>query len=436
MKFAAALFVSLSVCLATPVNARAETLEDAIAAAYRNNPTLAEARLSVRSASEERAQAHATYLPQVDFTADYVVRRLETEGRGIFGFSATQHDLSGRNLSLRGVQGIYRGGRRRAQSDQARAAFGRAQEGLRQAEQEVLLRTIAAYADVLRDLEAGRIRSAFSEALAQDLRGTQRRLDVGDVTRTDLSQSQARLARARAGEVIARADLEGSRATYEAIVGESPMQLAPLDPAPLPPASLEEAVAEAERANPRLLQSKEEEASARAQVGIERATLEPNLNVIGSVNYAEDLSSEGDLSQGAQLTARLSVPLYEGGFGASRIRQSRIDVQRAEQRTEAVRRQVVANVVSAWHDLDAAVQVMSAARVQLAADEAALNGVRREQGVGLRSTLDVLNAQQELLDSQLSVVRAEHDAYLGVFQVLAAMGALDLSAVGMESDQR
>ena len=434
MRVQAAFLVSFSIGLASAVSARAETLEDAVAAAYRNNPTLAEARLSVRSASEQRLQARANYRPQVDFTADYVVRRLETESRGLFGLSATQQDLSGRNVVFRGVQRIYSGGRRRAQSDQARAELGSAQEGLRLAEQEVLLRTITAYAGVLRDQESVRIRGAFAEGLAQDLRGTQRRLDVGDVTRTDLSQSQARLARAQAGEVIARADLEGSRATYEAIVGETPTELAPLETPPLPPASLEEAVAEAEDANPRLLQSRQEIASARARAGIERSGLEPNIDVIGSVNYAEDLSQEGDLSQGAQVTARFSVPLYEGGFLESRVRQSRIDVQRAEQRTEALRRQVVANVVSTWHDLNAAVQGVSAARVQLEADEAALHGVRREQGVGLRSTLDVLNAQQELLDSQLSLVRAEHDAYLGVFQLLLAMGALDLSALGMEGE--
>jgi outer membrane protein len=434
MNLRSALFAFGS-CIAAPALAHAETLEDAIAAAISNNPTLVDARLGVRSAREDRRQATASYHPQVDFGVDFNSRFLETRQRNLFGISTSGDAvLDGRSVALRAAQRLYSGGRRRAEVSQAEAGVSSAQEGVRQAEQDVLLRTIRAYADVLRDQESLRIREQFTDTLAQDLHGTQRRLDVGDVTRTDLSQSQARYARSLAGQAQARAQLEQSRATYEAVVGYAPGELAPLDAPPAPPSSLRDAAAEAEAVNPQLLQARHEERGARAQIDIERSALAPTLDLLGTLNYATDITQEDDLSQSAQVTARVAVPLYEGGFSQSRVRQSRIAVARAEERTESTRRGVRANVTSTWHALDAAAEVVEAAHVQAAADEAALAGVRREQGVGLRSTLDVLNAQQELLDSQLSVVNAERNSYVAVFELLQAMGVLSVEALGLSRE--
>ncbi|MDX2277047.1 MAG: TolC family outer membrane protein [Hyphomonadaceae bacterium] len=429
MRLRSALF-ALGVCVVAPA-ARAETLEDAVASAFANNPTLVDARLGVRSAREDRRQASASYMPQVDFGIDFSGRILETRQRGLFGISNNVDVLDNRTIALRAVQRLYSGGRRRAEVNQAEAGINSAQEAVRQAEQEVLIRTIRVYADVLRDQANVRIRTEYAESLAQDLRGTQRRLDVGDVTRTDLSQSQARYARALAGLAQARAELEQSRASYEAVVGYPPGELAPLDTPPAPPLSLQDATREAEAINPDLLQARHEARAARSQVDVERSSLEPSIDLLGSLNYASDVTQEGDMSQSAQVTARVSIPLFEGGFYQSRIRQSRIAVERADQRTESARRAVRANVASSWYALDAAAEVVEAAHVQLGADEAALDGVRREQGVGLRSTLDVLNAQQELLDSELGVVRAERDAYVAVFELLQSMGVLSIEALGM-----
>jgi outer membrane protein len=421
MKLRSALLV-FGACLAAPAPAHAENLEDAIASAFSNNPTLADARLGVRSAREDRRQASASYYPQVDVGVDFSGRILETRSNSLFGVSNNVDVLDGRSVALRAVQRLYSGGRRRAEVNQAEAGIGGAQESLRQAEQGVLLRTIRAYADVLRDQENLRIRAEYSDSLSEDLRGTQRRLEVGDVTRTDLAQSQARYARAVAGVSQARAQLEQSRAAYDAAVGHQPGDLAPLDAPPSAPFSVQDATAEAEAVNPELLQAKYDERAAQAQVNIERSSLAPTLDVIGSANYADDVAQEGDMSQSAEVRARLSVPLFEGGFYQSRVRQSRIAVLRAEERTESTRRAVRANVATAWHALDAAAEVVEAAHAQVDADETAVEGVRREQGVGLRSTLDVLNAQQELLDSELGVVNAERDAYVAVFELLQAMG--------------
>lgn len=429
MKLRWALF-AFGACVIAPT-ARAETLEDALASAFSNNPTLVDARLGVRAAREDRRQAIAGYYPQVDFSIDFTDRLLETRQRSLFGISDVVDVLDNRNIALRAVQRLYSGGRRPAEVSQAEAGISGAQEGVRRAEQDVLLRTIRAYADVLRDQEDLRIREEFADSLAQDLHGTQRRLDVGDVTRTDLSQSQARYARALAGVAQSRAQLEQSRATYEAVVGNQPGELAPLSAPPAPPLSLQDASAEAEAVNPDLLQARYDARGARAQVAAERSSLEPTIDLLGTLNYGSEVSQAGDLSQSAQITARVSVPLFEGGFYQSRVRQGQVAVERADQRTESARRAVRANVASAWYALDAAAEVVEAAHAQLTADETAIEGVRREQGVGLRSTLDVLNAQQELLDSQLGVVRAERDGYVAVFELFSAMGVLSLETLGM-----
>lgn len=430
MKLRSALF-AFGACLVAPATTHAETLEDAVASAFSNNPTLADARLGVSAAREDRRQARASYHPQVDFGMDVGNRTVETRQRSLFGISQTQEFLDTRSIAVRAVQRLYSGGRRRAEVNQAEAGISSAQEEVRQAEQDVLLRTITAYADMLRDQENLRIRGEYADALGEDLHGTQRRLDVGDVTRTDFAQSQARYARAMAGVAQARAQLEQSRATYEAVVGYAPGDLAPLDAPPAPPSSLEDATAEAEAINPDLLQAQHQVRAAREQVNIERSAMEPTVDILGTLNYGEELSQEGDLSQSAQVTARLSVPLYEGGFYQSRVRQSRIAVQRAQERLTSARRSVRANVMSSWYALDAAAEVVEAAHVQVEADESALEGVRREQGVGLRSTLDVLNAQQELLDSELGVVRSERDAYVAVFELLQSMGVLSIEALGL-----
>ena len=430
-----ASLLALGLCVGAPTLAQAETLEDAVAAAYANNPALSDARLAVRAAREDTTQASASYWPRVDVTADYGVRHLEAVERGIFGGSSTrEEDLGGRNVSLRGVSELYTAGRREAQEDIARASLTGAQEGLRGVEQEVILRAVTAYADVLRDQEIVLIREGFTQSLAQDLHGAQRRLSVGDVTRTDVAQSQARLARAQAGEVVARAELQGSLAIYEAVVGQQPFALAPLPPRPGVAVTLDEAIEAARRIHPDLQQSRQEEAAARARIDVERAGLEPQIGLVGSLNFGEDHPEEGDETRSAALAARIAVPLFEGGFGRSRIRQSRINAERSVQRTNARERQILALVVGAWYDLDAAQRVLEAARVQVEADQAALDGVRREQRVGQRSTLDVLNAQQELLDLRLQLVRAERDAYVNVFQLFSSAGVLELETVGLERD--
>lgn len=414
-----------AVSLVAPL-ASADTLGDALAAAYQHNPTLAAARLSARATDEQRAQARANYLPTIDLTGSYGIRDSETNGVG-------NPDLEPASAGVVANQALYTGGFRNAQSQLARANVEASREALRTTEQSVLLSVIAAYVNVRRDEEVVRIREANVEVLARQQEESQARFDVGDVTRTDVAQSGARLAGARSGLAGAQATLESSRAAYAQLVGVAPNALEAAPPAPDIPRALEEAVEQALALNPDLRQAKQGERAAHAQTGIERSALLPQLSVVARTDRAEEASLPGVETESTSATAQLTIPLFEGGFARSRVRQSRINEQRAEQLTEEQRRAVVARVTSAWNDHLAALRVVESSRTQLQANELAYEGVQAERTVGLRTTLDVLNAQQELLDSRLAVVSAERDSYVAQHALLQAIGRLDAAVLAVNA---
>lgn len=396
----------------------ADTLADALAAAYRNNPTLEAARLSARAADEGRAQARANYLPQVDVTGTIGTRESRTGG-------VDNPDTEPTTVGVVASQALYTGGFRGAQGRLARANVEGAREVLRGTEQDVLLAVIAAYVDVRRDEEIVRIRQSNVEVLGRQEEEASARFEVGDITRTDVAQSGARLAGARSGLSTAESSLEASRARYGALVGQAPQALEAPPPSPDIPRSLEEAAEQALALNPDLRRARQIERAQRAQTGIERSALLPQLAVVGRYDESDDRNGFTPDTEATSAVAQLSVPLFEGGFARSRVRQSRINEARAEQLTEEARRSVLSTLTAAWNDHTAAQRVVDSSRAQLAANELAYEGVEAERSVGLRTTLDVLNAQQELLDSRLAVVSAERNAYVAQHALLQAIGRLD-----------
>src|SRR5262245_3662989 len=427
------LFASLSLAplLLAPAEARADTLEDALTAAYRNNPNLEDARLAVRSAREDSVQAFAGYLPSIGITSSYGVRNVEVETTSIFGPSNTQHELEPLTASVQLQQQLYTGGRRDGQRDLARAGVEGARHGLHATEQDVLLSAVDAYISVRRDEEILRLRREHVEGLERQLAGTQRRLDVGEVSRTDLAQAQTRLSGARAGVARAEAELETSRARYELVVGKAAEALAPVE-TPQTPGSLEDAVRAAEERHPNILRSISARRAARAQVEIERSALRPQVSFVGRYDHTEDSSIENDQSEGASAVAQFSLPLYEGGFVRSRMRQGRINVRRAEAQIEGQRREVVANVVAAWNNFEAGRDIVQAAREQVAAANQAVEGTERERGLGLRSTLDVLDAEEEARNAQIGLVGAEAEATFAAYALLAATGVLTIETLDVK----
>lgn len=423
------LFASLALiapALIAPCAAYADTLEDALIAAHANNPNLEDARLAVRAAREDRAQAFATYLPSVGISGSAGVQSVESEVDSFFGPTTNQYDLEPTTATAQVTQQLFTGFRRSGQSRLADANIASAREGLRSREQDVLLATVDVYVGVLRDREILRLREEHVEGLSRLLTGTRRRLDVGEVSRTDVAQAQTRLAAARAALARARADLQSSEARYVAIVGRPPTALAPISALPQTPHSLEEAVRQADSGHPDIARAEQAEQAARAQVTIERSALLPQIALVGRADENRDFSTSETRRDSTSAVAQFSMPLFEGGYAWSRTRQSRINVDRAEARTEAQRREVIANVNAAWSNLSASRDVLAAANEQVEASAIAVEGAERERGYGLRSTLDVLDAEEEARNAQIARVRANADSVTASYVLLAATGGLTL----------
>ena len=420
-----------SLWLLAPAAAHADTLYDAMSSAYRNNPNLEDARLAVRSAREESTQAYVGYLPSLGVTGSYGARSVETQTTGFFGPTTSEHDLEPATAAVILQQQLYTGGRRQGQVSRARANLEGARHGLRSTEQDVLLAAADAYISVLRDQEIARLRQEHVEALTRQLAGTRRRLEVGEVSRTDLAQAQTRLAGARAALARSEADLQTSRSRYELIVGRAPEALQPVEPPQTPP-TLEAAVAEAEARHPDMLRALSERRAARAQIEIERSSLRPQVSIVGRYDHAQESSVENDRSDSASAVAQFSMPLFEGGFSRSRVRQGEINVERAGARIEAQRRQVVADVIAAWNDVAAGRDIVAAAQEQVAAANTAVEGAERERGLGMRSTLDVLDAEEERRNAQVAQARAQAEADFAAYALLGATGALTVSTVGVK----
>lgn len=420
--------------LAAP--ASAHTLPEALAMAINNNPTLEDARLGVNAAREDRNQARAQFLPNVNANLQYGSRHLESDRIGFFGPSSTSVELSPGTYSVQGTQPLYAGGRLGAQMDLADAAVSGSRYNYRNTEQDILLQVIASYAETLRDQEVVRLREINVRNLETQLSGAQRRLQVGEVTRTDVSQAQARLAGARSGLAQARSQLAATRARYAEIVGVAPDALAPaLTPANLP-RSLDEAQARAIASHPAVLQSQENVEAARARTRIERAAMRPQLNFVGRLERQQEEAVSRAIDDSWDAYAQLSIPLFEGGYRSARVRQGRINVNRAQALTDAQRRAAERRSIMAWNDYGAAQQQADAAREQVSANQDALSGAEREQGLGLRTTIEVLNAQQELLDAQIALAAAEARVLVASYALLASTGDLTLTSAPGSGAQR
>jgi outer membrane protein len=411
--------------LATFNPAQAQSLEEALAAARDNNPTLREAELGLRSAGEARWQARADYLPSVSVNHSVGASASETT----FGGATTGADLAPQTTSVRVTQEIYTGGRRRAQSELSRATVESARHDLKLTEHQVILDVVAAYAGVRRDEAVLRARELYVEGLSDQVIGARRRVDVGEITVTDLALTEARLAQANALLADARAALQASRGRFTQAAGIAPeaLEAAP-EPAGLP-STLEDLIFSAERLHPAVLRAQQSEAVAHARLGIERSTLRPQISLVGQANRQEEASRPGEVERGESAAAQVSLPLFEGGFGRSRVRQSRIDVSRAQADVETVRRQVVADAIERWSQAEASQQRRRAAGQQSTATAQAVRGAERELAMGLRSTLDVLNTREEWQEALVAEARAEADQLVSAYAVLAAAGTLSFEAL-------
>jgi outer membrane protein len=406
--------------------AGAETLADAISAALASNPVLA-AQRSVRGQADERLeQARSAGRPQVGLSGGYAWETTDVGQQfSLFGQTFPQDgDASRATAGIEARQPIYAGGSIAARTRQARAGVTAAEAQLEAARRDVILQVVAAFIDVRRAQEEVEIRQTTANSLATQVRAAQDRFDVGEVTRTDVAQAQARAAGAQADLAAARAGLEARRAIYEAVVGRPAGVLVDPPPPPNTAANLGEAVAAASAANAEVRAATAAEAAAQAAVQAARGDYRPRIDIVGTAGVIESYQDDTFRDTNFGLAAQLSVPLYRGGFLASRTREARLAADQARFERLALERQVRAQVTQLWHRVIAAREAIQASATRVDAAEIALEGAQQELSVGTRTTLDVLDQEQELLNARLGLINAEREAYVALHELLAVTGGL------------
>jgi outer membrane protein len=421
--------LSLVLSLAASM-ASAETLADAIALAYETNPTLQGQRATQRALDENYVQARSAYRP----TADLGLTTSYTD-------SSFGGDSSSQSLTLSATQPVWTGGRATRGVDAARSDVEQGRQNLRAVEAQILASVIQSYVDVRRDTEALRINQANVAVLQRQLDEASARFEVGEITRTDVAQAEARLASAQASLAASQAQLSSSRAAYTAVVGQSPADLEPEPALAGVPTSFEEAIGIAERENANIRAAKAAEEASRARVAQARAQYAPSVNLsatYGSSDRIRDFADNFTDNDSATARATLSIPIFTGGLTGSRIRQSIERNNASIVGIEAARRDVLRLVSQNWATVLSARAALTANEEQVRAAQIAAEGVRQEAQVGLRTTLDVLNAELELRNAQLSLVGSRRDQYVATALLLSAMGKLEaanLVGVGTGPDQ-
>ena len=415
----AALTIAL---LAAP--AAAETLQEALAAAYEANPDLRAERARLRATDENVPQALSGWRPSVSATGSVGVERARTSLVG------EQH-LTPTVKQLDVTQPLYRGGRTVAQTRQAESQVQAGRALLESVEQDVLLRAVTAYMDVLREQANVALTSNNEQVLGRQLDAARDRFDVGEVTRTDVAQAEARISRASSDRVTAQGRLGVQRATYARVVGSLPGSLEPAPPLPPLPPTLQEAIAIATTENPELEAAQYVEDAARHNVRATTGLLLPTVSAVGRVLRSDEATLENIEGRSDSIRAQVTIPLYQSGSVSSQVRQAKQIASQRRVEIEQTRRAIVERTTQAWEDLQSARARIATNREQVRANEIALEGVRQEALVGSRTTLDALDAEQELLDSRVALVAAERDEYVAGFRLLAAIGALSAERMGL-----
>ncbi|WP_417482576.1 TolC family outer membrane protein [Maricaulis sp.] len=418
--------------LAMGAAAQAQSLEESLALAYNSNPTLQAERARLRATDEGRVQARAGYLPQVSASASVSAQHSESVSGPSSPLSgSSESDSTPKNYSLTANQSIYSGGYNGGAVDQATALIYAGRENLRAVEQAVLVDAITAFMDVRRDSEVVNIRRSNADVLAQHLQAARDRFEVGEITRTDVAQAEARLSGAQAELSAAQAQLATSRAAYERVTGQPPATLQ--DPPALPelPDNLADAAETAYRYSPELLAAQYGEQAASHSIRMARSSLRPQVSLSASASGSRDASYAGDERDSTSIVGQISVPLFTGGLNRSRVRAAIAQEEQTRQQSLLARRQVTEGVTNTWNAYITSQAVIESSRQAVRANEIALDGVEQEAYVGLRTTLDVLDAEQELLASRLTLVTAERDSYVAGYRLLQAMGLLSAERMGL-----
>lgn len=411
--------------LAAPAGtAAAQSLAETLDLAERSNPRLESGRTGAELAREalEEARAGGRTRVQVGLSGGYE----SIESNRPFNIQAGERPVA--SAQIEASRPLYTGGRIDAGIRAAEAGIDSADWSLEALRQDVYFTAINAFLDVRLAIETVEIRQSNVTLLREQADAADARFNVGFITRTDVALTQARLAASIAGLAAAEANLEGARADYEAVTGQPPASLGALPPPPLLPASFDEALALALEINPRLQAGREQVRAAGEAVRIAEAGGRPQVSIVGSAGTQRDFNDQFE-DNSAQVFARGTIPLWQGGLVRSQVRTAILQREQAVLDVQAAEREIRAALASAWYGYIAAQRGIEASERQVEAAEIAFEGARQELSVGTRTTLDVLDAEQDLLEARLSLVNAERDARRAAYQVLQLTGELTPSAV-------
>ena len=425
---ASAVVLLLAQIGSTP--ALADTIEAALVRAYQNNPQLNAQRAQVRSTDENVPQALSGYRPKVAVTASAGYQYTDTlstaGGNNIQVVRTETHGANPpRSVGATVTQTLFNGQQTANKTRAAESQVSGAREGLRVLEQTVLLSAATIYMDYLRDSAIVEVQKSNVRVLEQTLKQTRDRFNVGEVTRTDVAQSEAQLAAGKTQELTAESNLTTTRSNFRRIIGNEPENLAPGSPVDrfLPP-TLPNAVELSLIENPNVTAAMFGIDVSFLQVKVNEGALLPTVNLQASVQQSYEQQMTVPRTFGASAVAQVNVPIYQGGAEYSLIRQSKENLAQQRLALEQTRDQTRANVVTAWGQLEAGKAQVRSAQAQVTASEVALNGVREEAKAGQRTTLDVLNAQQALVNARVALVTAQHDRVVASYSVLNSVGRL------------
>lgn len=401
----------------TPVSA--ETLKEALAKTYLNNPTLLAERARQRATDEKVPQALSKWRPEVTLSGEISRERVYNPSS-----SEVVQYRTPRSGEITVEQPVFRGGRTVAQTRRAEAEVRAGRFELIATEQEVLQDGVRAYMNVLRDQAVLDLNIRNEQRLRSQLQATRDRFQVGELTRTDVSQAEARLARSTADRIQSVGDLISSRAVYRRVIGDAPGTLASPPPIEGLPNAEQEAQENARSQNPNVLSARFDEESARHNVDLIRGELWPEISLKASLSRDEELSSSTRRRETAEIMAELTIPLYQSGSVYSRLREAQETASQRRLELAEAERSVIEAATRAWEALRTAKARVQSFQAEIRADTIALEGVQIEALVGSRTVLDVLDAEQELLDAQVSLLRSRRDEVVAGFDLIAAIGRL------------
>ena len=414
--------------------AAAETLREALTKAYETNPTLAAFRAGQRANDENVPIARARGLPTLNTSGAYNENIKSASSSFISPDRLVQGQLA---LSVP----LYTGGSVNSSVKAADARIDAGQSNLRTTESNVFVSVVGAYMDVLRDEAIVGLNRNQVKVLSTNLEATKDRFEVGDLTRTDVAQSEARLATSQSQLESAEAQLISSRERYIQFVGAPPEGLTQPPELPNMPASADAAVAKALDNNPSLAAAKKLADASRFDIGVARASRLPKLNAFSNAGYINYLGTLGSFVPGVSarqaqntLTAGLqaTIPLFQGGGASAQVRQAQARSGQTMEQVIEIERSIVSQSRSAYASWRASNAVIVSSQTAVSANSLSLEGVRAENSVGNRSILDILNAEQELLNSKVQLVSAQRNAYVAGFALLAAMGQAEARDLGLE----